>query len=147
MTMCDFRTKHSQEVRKILEKNFPKRLYNSYIRTSVSLKEASSQGMSVFEYAPHSTGAFDYQNAAEEFLRDHKPARLKREYYEDRFQQLSIREQEEIVNFAQQSLSSYNRSRLDYLSDQASLQEALLIERNKILEKIYPHRKHASQES
>ncbi|MCB0289011.1 MAG: ParA family protein [Calditrichaeota bacterium] len=144
MSMCDFRTRHAQEVRKILEKNFPHKLYKSYIRNSVSLKEASSHGKSIFEYDAASTGAFDYQNFVEEFLRDHAGARQKKAFYEAHFHQLPAHEQEEIIQFAMQNLSNYNRSRLDYLEEEPILREALLIERNKILEKLFPYREHST---
>lgn len=143
MTMCDFRTRHAQEVRAILQKNFPSKLYRAYIRTNVALKEASSQGKSIFEYDPNSSGAFDYQNFVEEFLRDHAPAQQKRAFYNKRFQQLPPGEQQEILYFAKQRLSNYNRSRLDDASEEPVLKEALIIERNKILEKLYPYRHHS----
>lgn len=144
MTMCDFRTRHSQEVRKVLEKNFPHKLYKSYIRNNVALKEASSVGKTIFEYDPYSSGAFDYQNFAEEFLRDHEPAQKKRQFYEEHFRKLSPYEQREILEFARQNLSNYNRSRLDNMTDDSPLlQEALIIERNKILEKLFPYRIHS----
>ncbi len=143
MTMCDFRTRHANEVRKILEKNFPQKLYKSYIRTNVALKEASSLGKSIFEYSPQSPGAFDYQNFVEEFMRDHADVKKKREFYESHFHSLPQHEQQEILQFAKQNLSSYNRTRLDYLDDQPILNQALMIERNRILEKLFPYRHHA----
>lgn len=143
MTMCDFRTKHSQEVRKILKRNFPHKLYQTYIRNSVTLKEASSQGKSIFEYHPNSNGSFDYQNFVEEFLRDHEPAKMKKAFYEEHFQQLPVEEKDEILDFAKQNLSNYNRSRLDEQEDEPILREALILERNKLLEKLFPYRKHS----
>ena len=115
MTMCDFRTKHAQEVRSILEKNFPHKLYKSYIRNSVTLKEASSQGQSIFEFDPGSIGAFDYQNFVEEFVRDHAKIQKKRNYYEQHFNKLPLQEQDRIIQFARKSLSNYNRSRVGEL--------------------------------
>lgn len=141
MTMCDFRTRHAQEVKAILEKNFPHKLYKSYIRNNVTLKEASSAGRSIFEYDPNSIGAFDYQNFVEEFLRDYEPALQKRAHYEERFRKLPLSQQEEIVQFARQNLSAYNRDRLNSSVEEPVLQETLLIERNKILEKLFPYRR------
>lgn len=143
MTMCDFRTRHAREVRTILEKNFPQKLYKSYIRTNVALKEASSLGKSIFEYAPKSPGAFDYQNFVEEFIRDHADVQKKREFYESHFQNLPQHEQQEILQFAKQNLSSYNRTRLDYMDEQPILNQALMIERDRILEKLFPYRQQA----
>jgi len=142
MTMCDFRTRHSQEVRKVLEKNFPHKLYKSYIRNNVSLKEASSVGQSIFEYDPQSPGAFDYQNFVEEFLRDYEPVRKKRQYYEGKFQQLSDEERNEILHFARQNLTSYVRNKLDGQATEEVIQQALILERNRILEKLFPYRQH-----
>ena len=107
-------------------------------------KEASSHGKSIFEYDAASTGAFDYQNFVEEFLRDHAGARQKKAFYEAHFYQLPAHEKEEIIQFAMQNLSNYNRSRLDYLEEEPILREALLIERNKILEKLFPYREHST---
>ncbi|NOX37897.1 MAG: AAA family ATPase [Calditrichaeota bacterium] len=143
MTMCDFRTRHSQEVRKILEKNFPHKLYKAYIRNNVSLKEASSVGQSIFEYDPQSTGAFDYQNFVEEFIRDYESVQQKRRYYDEKFNQLSEEEKKEILHFARQNLSQYVRHKLDEMENARILQEALIIERNRILEKLFPYRQHA----
>lgn len=147
MTMCDFRTRHAQEVRGILEKNFPHKLYKSYIRNNVALKEASSLGKSIFEYDPNSTGAFDYQNFVDEFLRDHEAAQKKKQFYEVRFRKLPPHEQQEILQFARQNLSEYNRNRLDSLENEPILKEALVIERNKILEKLFPYRQHSVTEN
>ncbi len=147
MTMCDFRTRHSQEVRQILERNFPSKLYRSYIRVNVTLKEAASAGQSIFEYAPQSIGAFDYRNFAEEFIRDHQAVQKKRQYYESKFRELSPSEQEEILSFARKNLSIYANQRLQGEADDAILNEALIIERNKILEKLFPYRHHQIAEN
>lgn len=146
MTMCDFRTRHSQEVLKILKKNFPHKLYNAFIRTNVTLKEAAAYGQTVFEYNPHSVGAFDYQNFAEEFIRDHHKARQKRRYYQEKFQSLSAQEQDQIMIFARRNLSSYSQTLMERLPADKVLEEALLIERNKILEKLFPYRLNARVE-
>ena len=140
MTLADFRTRHSQEVRKVLERNFPQRLYKAYVRNSVSLKEASSMGKTIFEYDPQSIGAFDYQNVAEEFLLDHGPARQKMAYYEEAFQQLPEEKQTQILEYARSRLSSFNKSRLDDLGEDDAVQSALVIERNKVLERLFPYR-------
>lgn len=147
MSMCDFRTRHAQEVKKILEKNFPQKLYKTYIRNNVALKEASSMGKSIFEYAPYSPGAFDYQNFVEEFIRDHAEVQRKREFYESHFKRLPLPEQKEIMQFARRNLSNYNRSRLESAAEKPVLQQALIIERNRILEKLFPYRQYATLEN
>ncbi|RMG61986.1 MAG: ParA family protein, partial [Calditrichaeota bacterium] len=144
MTMCDFRTRHSQEIRAILEKNFPSRLYRTYIRVNVALKEAASVGKSIFEYDPTSPGAFDYQNFVEEFVRDHDKVVAKRSYYESRFQALPPDEQKEILAFALQNLSQFVRMRVENPENiqDPVLKNSLIVERNKILERLFPYRHH-----
>jgi len=145
LTMCDFRTKHANEIRAILKKNFPHKLFNSFIRQNVTLKEASSVGKSIFEYDEHSIGAFDYQNFAEEFIRDHEKTKKKKNYYEEMFRQLEPSEKTEIIEFAVQNLSNFNRNRIQDISSDPILKEALTIERNKIIEKLFPYRQYESK--
>jgi len=140
MTMCDFRTRHSREVLKILKRNFPQKLYKSYIRVNVNLKEAASFGQTIFEYQPGSIGAFDYQNFAEEFIRDHHKNVIKRKYYQEKFASLNLEEQEQILSYAKNSLSQYNKMLLNEPDISDVLKEALIIERNKIIEKLFPYR-------
>ncbi len=143
MTMCDFRTRHAQEVRNILQKNFPHKLYQAFIRNNVALKEAASRGQSIFEFDPRSIGAFDYQNFAEEFLREYEPARKKRQYYDNFFSNLANQEQHDILQFAKKNLTAYIQHRLEWHENAPVLREALIIERNKILEKIKPYRNYS----
>ncbi|MGD2109995.1 MAG: AAA family ATPase [Phycisphaerae bacterium] len=49
------------------------RLYNTRIRRNIKLAESSSFGQTVFEYAPRSNGAIDYQNLAAELAGVDKP--------------------------------------------------------------------------
>ena len=145
LTMCDFRTNHSKEVLSILRKNFPHKLFNSFIRNNVTLREASSVGKSIFEYNSRSIGAFDYQNFVEEFIRDHEKVKKKKKYYEEAFRELEPSEKNEIMQFAILRLSRYNRNRIDEVHADPILKEALNIERNKIIEKLYPYREHNSK--
>ncbi|GAB4336487.1 MAG: AAA family ATPase [Calditrichia bacterium] len=147
MTMCDFRTRHSQDIYKILQKNFAGKLYKSFIRSNVTLKEASSVGQSIFEYAPYSVGAFDYQSFAEEFIRDHQLNKKKRSYYQKRFESLSPEEQDQIMEISKKQLSNYNQGRLLENPDSDLLKQFLLTERNKILEKLFPYRSHQTIET
>jgi chromosome partitioning protein len=142
MTMCDFRTKHAKEVHQILTKNFPHKLFKSFIRNNVTLKEASSVGQSIFEYDLRSIGAFDYQNFVEEFIKDHHDVKKKKAYYEDVFRRLEEREKNEILNFAIENLSNYNRNRIIDVEEKPVLKEAVIIERNKVIEKLFPYRLH-----
>ena len=144
LTMCDFRTNHAKEVQKILKNNFPHKLFQSYIRNNVTLKEASSVGKSIFEYDGKSIGAFDYQNFVEEFIRDHHKVKKKKAYYEDKFHQLSESERGEILQFSFRNLSSYNRNRIEEVNSDPILMEALIIERNKIIERLFPYRQQES---
>ena len=145
LTLCDFRTNHAKEVQNILKKNFPHKLFKSFIRNNVTLKEASSVGKSIFEYDPSSIGAFDYQNFVEEFIRDHEKVKKKKAYYEDTFRQLEPNEKNEIIQFAVHNLSTYNRNRIEELNSDPILKAALTIERNKIIEKLFPYRQHDSK--
>lgn len=146
MTMCDFRTRHSQEVLEILKRNFPQKLYHAFIRNNVSLKEAAAYGQTIFEYSPQSLGAFDYQNFAEEFIRDHHKNRSKRKYYQDTFDRLTKEEKHQILMIAKNNLSAYVRSNLEKIPGSKVIKESLRIERNKILENLFPYRVHAKLE-
>ena len=140
MTMCDFRTKHSQEIFQILKKNFPTKLYKSFIRNNVTLKEASSYGQTIFEYNPYSVGAFDYMNFTEEFIQDHHKNKKKLDYYQKKFESLKELEQKEILLLGKKQLSTYNKVKIEEMPDKLSLKQALFVERNKILEKLFPYR-------
>jgi hypothetical protein len=146
LTMCDFRTRHSQEILEILKKNFPHKLYHTFVRINVSLKEAAAYGQTIFEYKPRSTGAFDYQNLAAEFIRDHHKNIEKQKYYQYRFDHLPQVEQKQILGLAKDNLSSYVRSNLEKIPGSNVLRESLMIERNKILENLYPYRRNKEME-
>jgi chromosome partitioning protein len=146
MTMCDFRTRHSQEILEILKQNFPHKLYHAFIRNNVSLKEAAAYGMTIFEYNPRSLGAFDYQNLAAEFIRDHDKNLAKQEYYQSRFNTLQPQVREQILKVAKNNLSGYVRSNLEKIPGSNVLKESLRIERNKIIEELFPYRINAEIE-
>jgi chromosome partitioning protein len=65
------RTKFSKAVVKSLETNerFKKKVFNTRIRTDISLMESTAFGQNVFSYAPKSRGAEDYLNLANEFIK------------------------------------------------------------------------------
>ncbi len=58
--------KISLETVSILKEFFKEKLFNTYIREDVALKEAPSFMKTIFEYAPDSWGAQDYYNLAQE---------------------------------------------------------------------------------
>jgi chromosome partitioning protein len=138
ITMCDIRTNHARQVIEILEKNFTNKVYHSHIRNNVQLKDASGSGQTIFEYEPNSIGAADYTAMGEEFLLDHLEVQKKLAYYEEIYSELSEMEKKEIEKFAVQNLNSYIQER--YLSGDTSsfVVEALKIQRNKIIEKVFP---------
>ena len=140
LTMADMRLRHSREVVDIIKSNFKKKLYATYIRNNVALKEASSYGMSIFEYDAKSTGAIDYTLLAEEFLRDFAPAKKKRDYYEDIFQSLSEKEKSEIMELAKTKINSYNKYVISELPERDLIKQAVIIERNKQIETLFPFR-------
>jgi chromosome partitioning protein len=140
MTMCDFRTNHSQQIYNILKKNFPHKLYDSYIRNNVALKEASSYGQTIFEYAHNSIGAYDYQNFVEEFIKDHHKNIAKRNFYQQKYDALSPNDKKKVMLYADRNLSQYNKNRLELAPTSKALREAIIVERNKILEKLFPYR-------
>jgi chromosome partitioning protein len=81
LCMHDENTRHAREVVADLEKFFAEsresgapwwaaRVYRPAVRRSIKLAESPSFGQSVFEYAPDSTGAADYQALADEFIKE-----------------------------------------------------------------------------
>ncbi|HMJ06078.1 MAG TPA: ParA family protein [Chthoniobacterales bacterium] len=74
MTMFDRRTNLSAQVVAEVREHFAERVYETVIPRTVRLSEAPSFGKSIFEYAPHGSGADAYRALAEEFLRRHQPA-------------------------------------------------------------------------
>ena len=49
-------------------------------------------------------------------------------------------QKQEIIEFARQNLSHYNRGRLDSKDEGPILEQALQIERNKVLARLFPYR-------
>ena len=82
--LYDFRTKLAREVVAELRSYFPGKVFSRPIAKNVKLAEAPSYGKTIFEYAPDSSGASDYDQAASEVLameatRDPELAARKRE--------------------------------------------------------------------
>jgi chromosome partitioning protein len=65
----DRRVKKSDEILAHLRDHYPE-LVCEPIRYNVRLSEAPGYGQTIFEYAPTSTGAQDYQRLTERILRD-----------------------------------------------------------------------------
>ena len=66
--MLDARTNLSTEVLREIEQHFGTQLARTRIRNNVKLAEAPSFGRTIFEHAPDSNGAKDYDGFAAEFL-------------------------------------------------------------------------------
>ena len=66
--MVDARTNLSVEVLREIDTHFGSLLCKSRIRNNVKLAEAPSFGRTIFEHAPDSNGARDYEQFADEFL-------------------------------------------------------------------------------
>lgn len=61
----------SREVRQDVQATFGEVLYQTVIRQNVKLAEAPSRGRTIYEYAPESNGAVDYEAITSEFLVRH----------------------------------------------------------------------------
>ncbi len=66
--MVDARTNLSSEVLREIDTHFGQLLARSRIRNNVKLAEAPSFGRTIFEHAPDSNGARDYETFAAEFV-------------------------------------------------------------------------------
>ncbi len=67
--MHDKRRKLAKAVADTIRSYFGDLVFNTVIRSNVSLAEAPSQGKDVINYAPSSSGAMDYKALTEEFLK------------------------------------------------------------------------------
>ena len=64
----DARTRHSQDVMKILKDRFGNLVYNSIIRENIRIAEAPSFSQPVSVYDPHSRGTSDFRELAKEII-------------------------------------------------------------------------------
>ena len=69
ITMHDKRTNISKDVVERIKKVFGKKVFKTVISKSVKLEESPAYKESIFTFAPHSVGAFQYQKLAEEIIR------------------------------------------------------------------------------
>jgi len=79
-------------------------------------------------------------------MRDHHKNKAKRKYYQDIFNRLRREERHQILMMAKNNLSAYVRSNLEKIPGSNVIKESLRIERNKILENLFPYRIHAKLE-
>jgi chromosome partitioning protein len=70
LTRFDSRRRMAAEVQRLLEERFGKEVCRTRIAENVSLAESPAQHMTVFQHAPHSRGAHDYDALLDELLAD-----------------------------------------------------------------------------
>lgn len=64
--IVDLRQKITRQCINLVKQNFGSKVFDTVIRACVKLKESSSYGVSIFDYAPLSWGAFCYDRAGRE---------------------------------------------------------------------------------
>ncbi len=67
-TQFDKRKRLHNEVAERIQSHFGEKMFNTVIRENISLAEAPSFGMSIFDYKPKSRGAEDYRKLTEEII-------------------------------------------------------------------------------
>jgi chromosome partitioning protein len=68
-TFLDGRVKKSKEILKQLEKHYPEKVCEP-IKYSVRISESAGFGQTIYEYAPTSSGAKDYEKIVQRILKD-----------------------------------------------------------------------------
>lgn len=68
LSLYDKRTVLSQDLVSIIRKNLGEALFESVIRRNVAIEESQYAQKTIFDYAPASSGAMDYQRLAKEVL-------------------------------------------------------------------------------
>jgi chromosome partitioning protein len=69
LTMYDNRTNLSKDVTTEIQSFFSNKVFNTIIPRNVKLSEAPSRGLSIYEYAPYSTGALAYEKLTDEIIK------------------------------------------------------------------------------
>jgi chromosome partitioning protein len=69
LTLCDYRLNATNEIIGIIRGHYGRKVFKTEIRGSVRLKEAPSFGKTIFDFAPHSSGAEGYLHLAKEILK------------------------------------------------------------------------------
>src|SRR5215204_2948578 len=65
------RTRHAQDVMKLLRKRFGSQVLKTQVRENVRLREAAAHRLPITQYAPNSIGAEDYRELAIELMAYH----------------------------------------------------------------------------
>lgn len=68
MARFDKRLTLHREAVSQMERMFPNKVFSTKVRTNIQLAESPSSRTNIFDYAPDSAGAEDYQNLTSEFL-------------------------------------------------------------------------------
>ena len=68
LTMFDVRTNLSKDVASEIKNFFESQLFDTFIPRNIKLSEAPSHGLSIFEYAPESSGAEAYKRLTDELI-------------------------------------------------------------------------------
>lgn len=68
-TMYDSRRNLNREIKGIIQEYFEGKVLDTYIRENISLAEAPSKSMTIFEYKSNSNGAEDYNSLAKEIIK------------------------------------------------------------------------------
>lgn len=69
LSFWNARGKSNEEFLEVVERTFPKKLFNTKIRRDIRVSEASIFGKPLFDIAPNSRGAEDYISATKELLK------------------------------------------------------------------------------
>lgn len=72
LTRFDARIVVNRNVAEMVETNFPGKVFKTRVRRNIALVEAPIEDMHIFDYAPDSNGAVDYQKLTDEILRTRK---------------------------------------------------------------------------
>lgn len=72
ITMDAVNTNQSKNIKRYMKDHFNDLVFKTVIRRSASIVNSQSEGKSVLDYAPQSTGAIDYMNLANEIITKNK---------------------------------------------------------------------------
>jgi hypothetical protein len=70
ITMYDKRTNYAKKMHQEIRRYFKDNIYNTSIRSNITLREASERGMPAIKLNKQSAGALDYMSLAEEVIID-----------------------------------------------------------------------------
>lgn len=57
-----------RDIAQVVQEHFGQKLFKTVIRENISLAEAPSSGIDIFQYAPKSNGAEDYLSLTKEII-------------------------------------------------------------------------------